>query len=506
MDAQPTGNGGVLTGPVVSLFRPWRELATLSAIGMEMSWAVLWYRLFVISRLEISYGRAFSILLLLFLLTYLTTRVGRAFNLKVNILRGISLALLLVNLLLGLRVIVFSGESMSLAKLVLQPLKKFSGSLEMIPAEFVIMLIVILVWWRGISFAQKRVGPITVLGGFRTGVIFFFAYGLLSPMLGGMPVMALYIFIFFSLLALTSARISIVKYLRGGQQIPFDKVWFLGIILVILLMVSLSALAVGIVSGDMLVFLTDVFAFLLYILTIILAPFIWLFLRIAFFLGELLPIQALLNLLLDALGEVQSVLQGLIGSIGDLFGSISFPPLESLVRFLAKLKPLALWGLILATVIIALATLRAALGREERGSRDTQDSTIESADLLDLLRRLLSGNLRELSSRLGAVLGIGNAERLLAAERIRRIYGEMMDMCSQMGHPRPASRTPLEFLPNLNDLFPHRSDELSTITHAYLRVRYGDLSESRYEVDAVEQAWGQIKSEGKELFDSRKKK
>jgi len=487
----------------LSSFSPWRELATVSAIGMEMSWAILWYQLIAGSNLQAPYGQVFSILLILLLFTYAATRLGKALNLKIYLLRGVLVILLLISLLVSLKVILYGGQIMSLGELILRPIDEFSGSLEMIPAEFFMIMVVILIWWRGIAFAQKRVGPTTIMGGFRTGVFLFFAYGLMIPFIGDMPVLALYAFIFFSLLSLTSARISIVRYMRGGQQIPFNRGWIIGIILVILLMVSISALTVGIVDGEVLLFISNVFALILYIITIILAPFFWLFLRIAFFLGDLLPVEAFLELLLEAIDEVQSVLVGFIDSIGELFGAISLPSLENLLAFFTQLKPLALWVLILATVLAALATLRAALGRENRGSQMIQKSTIESGDLLDMLRRLLSTNLQDLSSRLGSLLRIRKAERLLAAERIRRIYRDMMDLTSQLGHPRPTSSTPLEFLPDLNDLFPQSSEELLTITNAYLRVRYGDLPESSKEVDTVEQAWQKIQFEGKDLVDAQ---
>ena len=93
---------------------------------------------------------------------------------------------------------------------------------------------------------------------------------------------------------------------------------------------------------------------------------------------------------------------------------------------------------------------------------------------------------------------------MLAAARIRRIYIQLMELCGDLGKSRPAALTPLEFLPVLMDLFPGFENDLQIITQAYLRVRYGELPETRMEVNQVEAAWAQINAHGKELLDKQK--
>jgi hypothetical protein len=86
-------------------------------------------------------------------------------------------------------------------------------------------------------------------------------------------------------------------------------------------------------------------------------------------------------------------------------------------------------------------------------------------------------------------------QRQLAAARIRRIYQELMDLSDQHNTPRPVSLTPLEFLPEMADVFPSSGEDLALITQAYLRVRYGEYPEDREEVDAVEAAWSRVKQD-----------
>ena len=63
---------------------------------------------------------------------------------------------------------------------------------------------------------------------------------------------------------------------------------------------------------------------------------------------------------------------------------------------------------------------------------------------------------------------------------------------------RPESQTPLEFLAPLGQVFPGLSHELVAITHAYVRVRYGELPETPQELEIVEQAWSRLQVMGEE--------
>jgi hypothetical protein len=93
--------------------------------------------------------------------------------------------------------------------------------------------------------------------------------------------------------------------------------------------------------------------------------------------------------------------------------------------------------------------------------------------------------------------GFFNARQALAAARIRRIYAQLMDLAEKLGVSRPASQTPLEYLPRLQSLFPEESGNVSTITDAYLRIRYGELPELDEEVRKVTQAWKQVQANGR---------
>jgi hypothetical protein len=94
--------------------------------------------------------------------------------------------------------------------------------------------------------------------------------------------------------------------------------------------------------------------------------------------------------------------------------------------------------------------------------------------------------------------------QLRAAERIRQIYIEMMQMCLMLDVPKNDADTPIEYIPKVQQLFPNLINDIKVITYAYNRVRYGEFPEQVQEVNAVEEAWKRMSQEGQLLMDSRK--
>ena len=121
------------------------------------------------------------------------------------------------------------------------------------------------------------------------------------------------------------------------------------------------------------------------------------------------------------------------------------------------------------------------------------------------LPRPLRLDAQEAAEALASRFKLGQAARLLQAARIRWVYFQLMDLCTELGRPRPAAVTPLEFLPDLEALFPDSQAGLGFITQAYLKVRYGELPESRDEVEQVVSAWKKVETQGKQQKAALKK-
>jgi len=98
---------------------------------------------------------------------------------------------------------------------------------------------------------------------------------------------------------------------------------------------------------------------------------------------------------------------------------------------------------------------------------------------------------------LEGVTGLNPAARFIAAARIRLIYARLLKKSAGLGEPRAPSATPIEFMDNLEKIFPGSQDELATITHAYVQVRYGELPETRRQVEEVESAWELVRKRGR---------
>jgi hypothetical protein len=141
---------------------------------------------------------------------------------------------------------------------------------------------------------------------------------------------------------------------------------------------------------------------------------------------------------------------------------------------------------------------------ETEGEQGSEELPV-SGNLADLLRAALRRSFSRMASRLENALRFRRTGDLLAAARIRRIYARLLNLSASLDHPRPAAFTPLEFLPGLEALFPGMQADLATITNAYLRVRYGELSETLQEVEAVESAWKRISAEGRSRLSARRK-
>jgi hypothetical protein len=97
-------------------------------------------------------------------------------------------------------------------------------------------------------------------------------------------------------------------------------------------------------------------------------------------------------------------------------------------------------------------------------------------------------------------IGRGLLERLgllrswRAALSIRRIYHQMCRAAEGAGYPRPEFQTPYEYLPALAEVWPGNTVASRLITNAFVKVRYGEVPESREELEAIRAAWRQLEA------------
>ena len=85
-------------------------------------------------------------------------------------------------------------------------------------------------------------------------------------------------------------------------------------------------------------------------------------------------------------------------------------------------------------------------------------------------------------------------------DTVRRWYAEALLALERLGLPKPASRTPGEYLPDVARAFPESARGFTALTRAYEQVRYGALVLDRDAVwrleidrDAAMQALGKAR-------------
>jgi hypothetical protein len=195
------------------------------------------------------------------------------------------------------------------------------------------------------------------------------------------------------------------------------------------------------------------------------------------------------SVILDAIRELAERLQSLLGFAQRTPRSESEGP--GAISRIVQGGGTALFVGLLVGVVLLLTWYRARR-QQSQGAQD------EERDSLLSLRRLRA-SLHELASdgllRAGQLVGLADriGLRLLSALSIRRIYANLVRLAARNGYPRPASRTPFEYLALLYEAFPGLDDELQTITQAYVEAHYGQLPDSREELQHIRDAWHRVR-------------
>jgi hypothetical protein len=462
---------------------------------MDLSWIGLVYGIIPLSETRIPFGRAFGILGGMLILSFALARGMDVFGLTLNRRRWIFLGYLVACSLIGLATLRVRGDGRTFLALLDHQPRSLGEIIETLPIEFIVILVVILVLWRGIDLANVNIEPAVVLSSFRLGVTMFLVYGVATPRLDDVSTLALYLFIYCGLLAMSAARVYALSRLRGSKSVPFDRRWGISIGLAVLGIVGLSALTIGFLRQNALMLLGGAFQLLrqalVLVFVVVLLPPLTLLLQLLLLLGEKARVPRALETLSEALKSLLEFFEGLFG-----------PEVQALTLQTPYLKALLLGGLALLLALFALAALQINVWRHRRkGQEDLEKIPVDLSDSLRSQARRAAG----LGEHLGNLLRLRRPDRLLAAARIRRIYARLIALSADLGHPRPPARTPQEFLRTLEGVFPTLSNELCTITEAYQRVRYGELPETLKEVHVVDDAWGRVSAVGKARLEARKR-
>lgn len=465
----------------------WQVITALSLSLLYASWGLAVFRLDAAGR-----EPGASAALVIFLagavfLPYSVILVLGRLRLNESIIRSVAGVLLLI-LIAGLPAVAYHGSQTG----YLMGLRRYLVSLfrleTLFSPVFIATLLVVYLWRTGLTLSDRWIGPILVQRSLRLSTILMIASGLLAFSRGiPTPVGDVFLFTFSGLMAMGGARISSVGYLRGGGEIPFQRRDLTSLTLTAAILI-LSTLALVSVLGEPLAkYASRILAFLWlsfsWVVVVTLAP---LFIGFLNFVGGLIGrLKPLLGTLEEEIAPVLTEFQTLVQETAE--NTDTFPFADRLGELLETAIPALVVVTILILVIAAIRRSRAAtlwqnLNTDER-------KTLTGSFPASLLALLQGGA----KSGLDALSGWKPMSRLIAAARIRQIYGHLLRESARLGTMREEAETPLEFLPRLELLFPGKQAELHEITGAYQRVRYGEYPESREQVDLVKAAWERVR-------------
>ncbi|HSB66494.1 MAG TPA: DUF4129 domain-containing protein, partial [Anaerolineales bacterium] len=149
--------------------------------------------------------------------------------------------------------------------------------------------------------------------------------------------------------------------------------------------------------------------------------------------------------------------------------------------------------------ILAWLAIQLWQDRSRRRLAGEQKSNVIAENLFQRILDMLRQGWSDAIQSLVGLTDFNRRQKLRVAARIRQVYADLMELCTLLEHPRDEAATPLEFLPELDRLFPSLQSEAAMITDAYNNVRYGLIPETRQEVEQIEAAWKKLSSTGREL-------
>lgn len=347
-----------------------------------------------------------------------------------------------------------------------------------------LFFLIVVVWWRGIGLTARRVEVNEVGLRLRVGGLILAPVVILLGLLPSATAATPFVLLFFltGLMAVALTRAEEIALKQTDRSYPMQPRW-VAIIFLTSLAVVLAAGLVGLaLSGRGLsgfvrwlgplwdgLFFTGmiVVTTVTFLLLFLLQPLVWLARHFFTLFGEVanLPDPE------ETIPEVGT------SEPGELFTLLTRPD-PALLLWINRIA-------LVLVVTVALLLLYVALRRYFRWRQMALDAEegLAAAPLAewqspDLARRLLQR--------------LGRWRRRRAAATVRRLYQEMCREAEGRGFARAPSETPYEYLPELEQAWPEGTEELHLITEAYVRIRYGELPETREEVRAIQDAWHRL--------------
>ena len=429
-------------------------------------------------------------ILLLMLLPFNLVRFLSALEIERKYQWRVVLVVLLATLLLAWRLLLFYPWSV----LDLSWLADLFGNIgassgPLWGRALTVFLIVLFMWWRGLSLVQFHPDIDGVGLRLRAGILIFVPIILLplgrESAWGVMPFVLLYFVA--GLMAIALIRAEQVERERSGFAASLSPGWVGTIFITSLLVIMTSGLIAIIISGDTLALIVGWFSPLRSALLAGTAVAI----GTVFYLAS--PLLLLFEFLLIWLTEFfAAIFTGLSARLGFMMpqnlGGLDelLPTPEETAEVTGISIPMEVTqGL---TILIMLAVVVFAAFILTRRFRQPALGPRAGAHIGAAGRSELPGE--GIGQRLLQRLGF--FRRWQTAASIRHIYRQMCHAASGAGYARSPSETPYEYLNTLAQVWPDKQPDSLLITEAYVRVRYGEIPENKEELEAIRETWRRL--------------
>lgn len=466
-------------------FQIWTELVGLLIMFMELLWIAAWYM--ALSMTRANDWLAILVLGCILLCSHYLARILNKNKWRMLFRVTVFAGWIFSCLMISLRILVYYRETVSFGELFARPARSLLEFNEL--HEFWHLLAIILLVWRSVSIARRPQDIYDAIASFQFGLLSILLYGMVyNRVFPERVAFSLYAFLFVGLIGMSVARIARLSDLRGGRLPPFKLSWGLGLLAASLMVVFIALFASRIIDIRVATIFTTI---LFYVLIAFAAISLLLLIPVILFLIWIYPlIQRLL-----AVVVVSDILEPLRGLLAQFAGFAKSSFFDGLFSYIGYVKPLIPWLILLGVILTILVRLRWQEWKRKLAGEENL-TPLPSFVNWALLKTFMRGRRGRRLSRAG---------QLLASAHIRQIYMQLMVLCDDLGKPRPKAVTPLEFVPQLEQLFPGESEGLLLITHAYQKVRYGELPEKPQDILDVVAVWGRLRNCGRRLKNEQRR-